>query len=122
MSDLNTPQLNLSYLKEIADGSNEFLLEMIAIFLHQTPEYLDQISQAIALEDWQTVAEISHKIRPSFAFIGADDTKEIMAQMEHMARSGQNLTAIAALFAQVQGSSKQLFESLLKIKEDLEKG
>lgn len=121
MSDLNKPNINLSYLEEIADGSTEFLLEMITIFLNQTPEYLSQIEQAIALKDWQTVAEISHKIRPTFAFIGAEDAKEAMAKIEHAARSGENLEGIAPVFREVQQNGNQLFISLLRIKHDLEK-
>ena len=64
----NKSSLNLAYLQDIADGNAEFMIEMMDIFLKQTPAYLAEIDQALRVEDWRSVAEISHKIRPTFAF------------------------------------------------------
>ena len=111
--------LNLAYLQDIADGNAEFMVEMIDIFLKQTPDYLLQIEQALVLEDWQTVAEIAHKIRPTFAFVGADETKEQMARIETLARSGKDLAEIAPIFKQTLSSSSELFEKLHLLRKEL---
>ena len=45
--------LDLSYLQDVANGSNEFMIEMIQLFLDQTPGYfeqLDQLSDKIGIE------------------------------------------------------------------------
>jgi HPt (histidine-containing phosphotransfer) domain-containing protein len=115
----NKPSLNLAYLQDIADGNAEFMIEMIDIFLKQTPAYLAEIDEALHVEDWRTVAEISHKIRPTFAFIGADDTKDEMAKIETIARSGKDLEQIAPIFKQVQAASTTLFEKLLFLRKEL---
>ncbi|MFM6954120.1 MAG: Hpt domain-containing protein [Sphingobacteriaceae bacterium] len=111
--------LSLAYLQDIADGNAEFMIEMMDIFLKQTPEYLVQIEQALVLEDWQTVAEIAHKIRPTFAFIGADETKEQMARIETLARSGKDLAEIAPIFKQTHSASSELFEKLRLLRKEL---
>ena len=65
------------------------------------------------------MAEIAHKIRPTFAFIGADETKDEMAKIETIARSGRDLEQIAPLFKQVQVASTTLFEKLLLLRKEL---
>ena len=118
-SKFNKPSLSLAYLQDIADGNAEFMIEMMDIFLKQTPAYLAEIDQALLVEDWRAVAEISHKIRPTFAFIGADETKDEMAKIETIARSGRDLEQIAPLFKQVQVASTTLFEKLLLLRKEL---
>ena len=39
----NKPSLSLAYLQDIADGNAEFMIEMMDIFLKQTPTYLAEI-------------------------------------------------------------------------------
>ena len=41
MSDINL-DLDLTYLNEIADGSDEFIIESIDVFLDQTPVILQE--------------------------------------------------------------------------------
>ena len=35
--------LDLSYLQDVANGSNEFMIQMIDLFLNQTPGYFEQL-------------------------------------------------------------------------------
>lgn len=113
------PEISLAYLHDIADGSNEFMVEMIDIFLQQTPDYLNQIEQGIEIGDWATVAEIAHKIRPTFAFIGVDEAKEVMAVIENKARSGEDLESIAPEFREFKTLSAGVLNKLIGIRNDL---
>ena len=45
-SELN---VDLSYLRDVSSGSNEFMVEMIELFLEQTPVYFEQIGNALAI-------------------------------------------------------------------------
>lgn len=114
------PEISLAYLHDIADGSNEFMVEMIDIFLNQTPAYLNQIEQAILEKDWLTVAEISHKVRPTFAFIGVKEAIDVMASIENYARSGTNLEKVAEEFNQFKPMSAELFDRLIQIRNELD--
>lgn len=111
-------ELNLAYLHDIADGSKEFMLEMIDIFLSQTPEYVSQIQRSIEQKDWLVVAEIAHKIRPTFTFIGVDVATQTMASIEHKARSGVHLEEIAHDFNQLKPILDGVFRKLLEIRKD----
>jgi HPt (histidine-containing phosphotransfer) domain-containing protein len=66
---------DLSFLEEIADGNKEFLIESIEMFLVQTPEIFNNISQAISANDWVTTAALAHKVKSNLGFFGMDRLK-----------------------------------------------
>ena len=113
--------LDLSYLQDVANGSNEFMIEMIQLFLDQTPAYFEQLDQLINDLNWPDVAEISHKIKPSLTFMGIETARDSMAEIEQNARNLKNLETIQPAFKLLKEMSVELFLKLAQIKSDLEK-
>ena len=118
----NTPEFNidLTYLRDVSSGSNEFMVEMIELFLDQTPAYFDQLEVLIKEESWAKVAEIAHKIKPTLAFMGADAAKDQMAEIEANARNLTNTESISPAFKVLQDFSGNLFAKLAEVKKELE--
>lgn len=114
------PEISLAYLHDIADGSNEFMVEMIDIFLSQTPDYFVNLEAAIQTQDWTKVAEIAHKVRPTFSFVGVDVATETLADMERNARSGEKLDKIVDDFAELKPMVNSVFSKLREIRADLQ--
>ncbi len=112
--------LDLSYLNDVASGSTEFMIEMIDIFLEQTPGYFDTLSQAIADKKWQIVADVAHKIKPTLAFMGVDKAKDDMQEIEHKARGLKDLDSIQPEFVKLRATCTTLFSQLEEYKKDLE--
>lgn len=113
-------KIDLSYLRDVSSGSNEFMIEMIELFLDQTPGYFEQLNQLIADENWPRVSEIAHKIKPTLAFMGADAAKDRMAEIEVNARNLTNIDSIAPVFKSLHKFSGELFIKLTEAKNDLE--
>ncbi|MES2873692.1 MAG: Hpt domain-containing protein [Bacteroidota bacterium] len=113
-------KIDLSYLRDVSSGSNEFMIEMIELFLEQTPAYFEQLDQFISEENWTRVAEIAHKIKPTLAFMGADAAKESMAEIESNARSLKNTDSIAPAFKSLYVFSEDLYNKLSEVKKELE--
>ncbi|WP_306550507.1 Hpt domain-containing protein [Daejeonella sp.] len=113
--------LDLSYLQDVANGSNEFMIEMIQLFLDQTPGYFEQLDQLIKDLNWPLVAEISHKIKPTLTFMGIESARANMAEIEQNARNLENLDTIPPAFKLLKEMSVELFLKLAQIKSDLEK-
>ena len=107
--------LDLSYLQDVANGSKEFMIEMIQLFLDQTPGYFEQLDQLIKDLNWPLVAEISHKIKPTLT------ARANMAEIEQNARNLKNLETIPPAFKLLKDMSVQLFIKLAQVKSDLEK-
>ncbi|MGB4399577.1 MAG: Hpt domain-containing protein [Daejeonella sp.] len=119
---LNKPEykIDLTYLRDVSSGSNEFMIEMIELFLQQTPAYFEQLNQLIIDENWSKAAEIAHKIKPTLAFMGADAAKDRMAEIENYARNLTNTDTIATLFKSLNEFSEELFVKLSEVKKELE--
>lgn len=119
---LNKPEykIDLTYLRDVSSGSNDFMIEMIELFLQQTPAYFEQLNQLIIDENWCKAAEIAHKIKPTLAFMGADAAKDRMAEIENYARNLTNTDAIAPLFKSLNEFSEELFAKLSEVKKELE--
>ena len=113
-------KIDLSYLRDVSSGSNEFMIEMIELFLEQTPAYFAQLDQFIFEENWARVAEIAHKIKPTLAFMGADAAKESMAEIESNARSLTNTDSIAPAFKSLYVFSEDLYTKLTEVKKELQ--
>ena len=78
--------INLSYLVALCDGDDEFMNAIIASFVDEMPELLTLIQQKMQEEDWKTVGELAHKMKPSVQFVGMDGTLEKARSIEHQCR------------------------------------
>jgi HPt (histidine-containing phosphotransfer) domain-containing protein len=112
-------KIDLSYLEDIAGGSNEFIIEMIDMFLEQTPAYCNDIKQAILDKDWKKVSDVAHKVKPTLAFMGSNSAKETMAGIEMDSRNLVNLDKIGDTFDQLHFLCLQLFADLKIARENL---
>lgn len=111
-SDPSPLKIDLSYLEDIAGGSNEFIIEMIDMFLEQTPGYCNDIKQGISEKDWKKVSDLAHKVKPTLAFMGSHAAKDTMAAIEMDARNLVNLDTIGLSFDKLHAVCMQLFVDL----------
>lgn len=112
---------DLSYLSDIAGGSKEFMVDMLDIFLSQTPLYFDQLEEAVLEKNWLTVANIAHKIKPALDMMGLKCAKEHITSIEFCARRKENPELIKSEFYQLRAISDDIFNGLHEIKLGLGK-
>ncbi|WP_207427277.1 Hpt domain-containing protein [Pedobacter sp. SYSU D00535] len=115
----NNSGIDLSYLSEIAGGSAEFMIEMIDIFIEQTPLYMEQMEEAVKASDWKGVGDVAHKIKPTLAFMGLESAKEQMAEIERKARTQDGVEAIEGQFYDIKQKCNNLYQDLDKAREEL---
>lgn len=113
--------LDLSFLYDIADGSNEFVIESIDMFLLHTPESLEAISAAIADKDWTVASQAAHKLKPNLGFFGMPVSQAVMQEVELMAKTGSpDPELLLSKFNEVKEVICANMATLTKIKADLE--
>ena len=122
MESNSTPNLdlNMDYLTELTGGSAEFMIEMIDIFLEQTPLYFEQMGEALQAGDWKNVAGIAHKIKPTFAFMGIDSAREDMQNLEHLVRKQESVAGIEPDYIRLKSLADQLYAKLEEVKTNLQ--
>jgi PAS domain S-box-containing protein len=104
--------VDLSYLSELAEGSEEFILKMIRAFLIQTPQLIDQMKQGAALKQWQEVRGAAHKMKPSMDFIGIHSLKSVVASIENNAHDQKNLDKLPTMIAEVETVCEKAMQEL----------
>jgi PAS domain S-box-containing protein len=94
--------IDLNYLKSRTKSNPALMLEMISIYLEQTPSLIKAMKQSYQDQDWQSLGSAAHKMIPSFSIMG------ISSEFEIMAKKIQE-------FANVQQSNDGMYELVLKI-------
>jgi HPt (histidine-containing phosphotransfer) domain-containing protein len=120
MSDSSSiPDLDLSFLYEIADGSDEFIVESIDMLLQQAPEFLQNINESIIARDWVTAAGVAHKLKPSMGFFGMLVSQELLGEVERLCKAGgQDPGQISAKFNQAKDIIETNLMALVRIRDE----
>jgi HPt (histidine-containing phosphotransfer) domain-containing protein len=77
---------DLSFLEEMDD--KEFLIQVIGLYLEDTPKDLAEMKRALDIADSDIVAGSAHKLKSSTGMLQANKLQTVLAQTEMMARSG----------------------------------
>ena len=113
------PDFDLALLLEIADGSEEFIVDSIDMFMQQTPESLQQVIEAINAQDWPTAGAAAHKMKSTFGFFGMLESQALIHQIELSCKGGSpNIAEVLTQFNQVEVNLAENTKRLLKIKAD----
>ncbi|WP_462265070.1 Hpt domain-containing protein [Mucilaginibacter sp.] len=113
MSDHTGLNFDLTFLYEIADGSNEFIVESVDMFLQHTPALLQEIGGAVAIKNWPVAAAAAHKLKPNLGFFGMLDSQALAQEVEFIAKS-ENPDA-AGIIAKLDLLSSGLHTNLTKL-------
>lgn len=117
----NNLPLDLSYLRDMSGDSAEFMIEMIDMFKLQTPLYITDLEQAIQSKDWEKAAGYAHKIKPTLSYVGREDARGYLQQLENSAREQKDLDQMPESFKKLNDFAQILYRQLDEAKAELEK-
>ncbi|GAA4496189.1 hypothetical protein GCM10023172_09060 [Hymenobacter ginsengisoli] len=103
---------DLSKLRTLARGREEFVVKIINSFLRNIPESLAQLHAATAAGHWEEVAKITHHIKPSLESVGVPGVADAVQQLEAATDLPQLPAAAAHLASQVKRALAALPQEL----------
>jgi len=107
---------DLTYLKELANGSNQFMNEMITLFITQTPEALSNIEKYHQNKDWKSLRTVVHKMKPSVSFVGLKEIENDVHIIEESAANETGLEQLPELISKVITVCR---EAIIELEEEL---
>lgn len=111
-------ELDLSYLEEVTGGSSEMIVEMLQLFVNDTPDQLSNLERNVKDGDWDAVRAEAHKLKPTFQYVGMDDTHMLVAEVETKARNREQTERIPELIDSIKRNFNEAVSSFeSKIKE-----
>lgn len=90
---------NLSKLRSI--GNDEFVRQMLQLFVKEVPESIEKIKSAYQTHDFQAVKYIAHRIRPSIVNLEISEVKDEILEIEEAAASGRKTERLETLIGKV---------------------
>ncbi len=109
---------DLTYLRGLAKGSDTFIIQMLNIFITQTPHALERMENALKNKDWKLLRQVVHKIKPSIMFVGLSEIVKEVPLLEDYAAEEIQLDKIPALVNKIK---RVCTESLEELHEELER-
>ncbi|HSH19849.1 MAG TPA: hypothetical protein VLA03_05330 [Draconibacterium sp.] len=89
------------------------MMEMISLYLEQTPTLIMEMKQGFKNKEWRTLYTAIHKLIPSFSIMGISAVFEKMAQkVQDYASNQQQSVGIAEMIQQLEKVFMQSCEEL----------
>ncbi len=104
--------IDLTYLKSLPGANDEFVKEMIDIFIEDTPKELDKIAKAIGDQDFAAIKRIAHKLKTSVSFMGLNQIVPLLKEMEAKGIAEQEMNDIINLFSTVEKTCNNAIKEL----------
>jgi len=73
--------VDLTLLKKRTKGNPELMMEMISLYLEQTPPLISKMKQSVHKRDWESLYQAVHKLIPSFSIMGINKDYETIAKI-----------------------------------------
>jgi CheY-like chemotaxis protein/HPt (histidine-containing phosphotransfer) domain-containing protein len=93
---------DLSYLNQVNRGNREMVLQIIRLFIEQTPQAINQIREAWKKNDLDTVYRLSHQIKPTIKMFGIETIGEEILSIERMSHDKQSTPELGELIGKVE--------------------
>lgn len=116
--EVKEKHIDLQYLKLRTKSNPKLMMEMISLYLVQTPPLIDTMIQSLEQENWTLLVAAVHKMLPSFSIMGiSSDFETIAKKILGYAQEQENNEEIQSLVLQLEDTClkacKELEEELL---------
>ncbi len=109
---------NLEYLHHRTKSNPILMMEMISLYLAQTPPLISTMKQSLAEQNWQLLGAAVHKMIPSFSIMGIGSNFENMAKkIQELATAQEQLEGIHDLVLQLE---EVCLQTCIELEEELD--
>jgi PAS domain S-box-containing protein len=114
---------DMSYMISFTKANPKLMMEMISLYLEQTPSLISAMKQGFFEKDWEALQAAVHKMIPSFVIMGISRDFENMAKkVQEYAANHLRSDEISGMVLQIENvcmqACKELQEELNTLKEN----
>src|SRR5436190_15152967 len=115
--------IDLDYLNNRTKSDPKLMMEMISLYLEQTPPLIIAMKQSFRDKEWNSLYEAVHKMIPSFSIMGISTDVEAMAKkVQDYASLQQQVEQIPGMILHIENicsrACTELTEELSRIKNN----
>ena len=95
--------IDLAYVSHLTKSDPKLMMEMIGLYLEQTPPLIYTMKKSLHEKDWKSLYSAVHKMIPSFSIMGISNVFESMAKkVQEYASTQQQADGIPDLVLQIE--------------------
>lgn len=89
---------NLAKVYAICEDDQEFVMQIIQLFINEVPEDLEKIKEGIALKNYEFAYSYAHKIKPTLDLLGMENAFDEILQIEKWTKAEGKKKEIIEIF------------------------
>ncbi len=105
---------DLELLQNLTKNNKGTMVKMLQVFIEKSQDEMTQLITYTEQQDWENVSSITHKMKPSFAYLSMKQLESLVQQIHHLSRNKEKTDVVPKL---VQ-NTKNLLEFIIKKLED----
>ncbi len=95
--------IDLNYLHHRTKSNPVLMMEMISLYLEQTPPLISAMKKSLKEKDWNSLYMAAHKIIPSFSIMGISvDVENMAKKIQEFASTQQQTDGIPVLVMEIE--------------------
>ncbi|MGK7396960.1 MAG: Hpt domain-containing protein [Candidatus Cyclobacteriaceae bacterium M3_2C_046] len=111
---------DLTYLKNLSNNDINFVREMVEAFIDLAPNMLKKMSFYADEENWRALGESAHQMKPTLTFMGMQDMKNVVLEIERICENESDITLVQRLIEDLQDTCEMAYQELsFNLEQDL---
>ena len=103
--------INPERLQEVSMGDDEFLRELIDLYLSDAPTQMQALERAVSSQDTSAVSVAAHKLKGSCGNVGAEGLVTLCQKLEASGKAGR-IEELPRLFHEASQEFEKVSETL----------
>jgi len=114
---------DLEFIKGVTPGNYTFPINVIELFLSETPSRLEELKNVISQQNWEETYAIAHKIKPGVLMLGlpSDKTDALLTLLKYT-KEEIHLDEVKSLFKTFSNEFNLILKDLEKSLDLMKKG
>ena len=105
---------NLAKVYAISDDDEDFVRQIITLFVEEVPTDVKEIKEGIKEKDYAKAYSFAHKTKPTLDLLGMDAAKEEVLQIEQWTRDKGKKKEIKEVYKSLKGRVDATLEEVKK--------
>jgi HPt (histidine-containing phosphotransfer) domain-containing protein len=117
MENSHEKLFSLANLEEISGGSNDFIQQMLKMFIDQANNTIRGFKEGLAEKNYKLIRDLAHQIKPSIDNLKIDSLTSLIREVEKKAENDANPHTLAPL---IQENNAKLALVISQLEQEIE--
>ena len=105
-------EVDFSNLHAIAGGDMTFVAGLLMRMQKSLPEAFEGMEKSHSEQDWPQLKAVAHKAKSTFAYLGLDNLRDLLKDIEYAAADESNLESVPNWIEEATIKGKDVLEAI----------